>query len=271
MSTRFIAPFSTRLIAAVACSCFASQSAWAAVGQPTATPSAPATAPAVAPLTATPAAEDPQSPAPTQPTAAVQDSVQAQAPAVVPTEAAENATLQPAEPQTGTEAATVEPAQATPVEPAAPALEAVEEPAIAPAPVASSQLEGDSIGGESPQEQPNRLTGYQAAGWWTLFGAVALTTTGGLFLGLMDTEAGKARRIAEVYDPASGQHPVFATVKADYNDHLDRANTYQHTAHALLITGGVALLASIPLFVIHARKTNNSHLSFRHNGLGVRF
>jgi hypothetical protein len=137
---------------------------------------------------------------------------------------------------------------------------------------ASSQLEGEKI---DPQAATSTgIHGYQAVGWWTLFGGVAATTAGGVFLGLMDASNSDARRIAERYEVSTSRHPIYGDVKKSYERSVDEAHRYQVTSHVLLISGAVALVASIPFFVIHQRRAKSQAQAssrFGRHGLEFKF
>lgn len=112
----------------------------------------------------------------------------------------------------------------------------------------------------------------QAAGWWTMFGAVALATTGGVFVGMMANEEDKAFRLAVPLDQATGRHRVFGTVQAEYEEIYARGEKFEKTAHALLISGGVTAIVSTVLLAVHAgREKRASRVAVTATGLELTF
>ena len=116
------------------------------------------------------------------------------------------------------------------------------------------------------------LTPLQTAGWWTLFGAIAVATAGGVFVGLIDTKEGQISRIAKNTDATSGgSAPIFAAKMDRYDELVRQGQSYEKTAHALLITGGLAAAASLTLFIIDSKR-NKPRSTHAHRSLfEVRF
>jgi len=120
---------------------------------------------------------------------------------------------------------------------------------------ATAELEGEQLEDELPPGVPERMAPMQAAAWWTLFGAVTLGATGGVFAGLAEREEDKALRLQRTFDPETGSRVSFAEVRDDYDASLRRGRAYAWTSRGLLIGGGALLITSISLFVVHARRT----------------
>lgn len=120
---------------------------------------------------------------------------------------------------------------------------------------------------------PERLPVMQRAGWWTLFGALALGTAAGVLSGLAEREEDKAVRLALRFDPT--MPPYYADVQNQYESILRRGEAFEAAAIALGAVAGAAAIAGVTVFIIDARRTRRSrtaaHLDWAPGGLGVRF
>ncbi len=119
---------------------------------------------------------------------------------------------------------------------------------------ASSELEGTAIQGPLPANVPEKLPKLQAAGWWTLFGAFVLGSTGGVFAGMAEVQEDRASRLASMVDD-QGNLLKYADYSETYEGHLSRGQTYSWVARGFVIAGGAAVITAIALFAAdHRRK-----------------
>ena len=125
---------------------------------------------------------------------------------------------------------------------------------------ATTQLEGETLDDEAPLPAgvPERMPRLMAAGWWTMFGAVALGTTGGVFAGLAEREEDRAARTARTFDLETGARSLYVDERSDYEATIDRGNAFMWTSRGLLIGAGATLVASITLFALHAKNERGS-------------
>ena len=142
---------------------------------------------------------------------------------------------------------------------------------------ASSELEGTALPGPVPSSVPERLPKLQAAGWWTVFGAFVLGSTGGVFAGLAEVQEDRASRLATMLDD-NGNLLQYADYSETYEKHLSRGNTYQWAARGFVIAGAATLIAGITLFAVDHRRRRKGLKARRRNaprltatGLEVRF
>ncbi len=130
---------------------------------------------------------------------------------------------------------------------------------------AAADLEGSALNTAANQEAlasvPARLPPLQRAAWWTLFGAFALASTGGVFAGLAESESDRARRYAITIDNNTGSQLVYSDIKSEYEATLRAGRRNAVTAQTLLVVSGVTLVSSLTLFIVHAvrhRKASKS-------------
>lgn len=119
---------------------------------------------------------------------------------------------------------------------------------------AREDLEGAALD-EPVAGVPERMQPLETAAWWTLFGSVALATTGGVFAGLAEQQEDRAVRLASEVDPDTGQYLLYEEQQSEYEQILDRGEAFQWTARGLLIASGAALVASIVMFGVHGKRT----------------
>lgn len=124
---------------------------------------------------------------------------------------------------------------------------------------AREDLEGAALG-EPAAGVPERMPPLETAAWWTLFGSVALATTGGVFAGLAEQQEDRAIRLAAEVDPETGRSLLYDDHASEYEEILDRGEAYQWAARGLLIASGAALVASVVMFGVHGRRTRNKRL-----------
>jgi len=139
---------------------------------------------------------------------------------------------------------------------------------------ARSDLEGTTLAG-ADLNLPERLEPLQRGAWWSLFGAFALASAGGVFAGLAEVQEDRARRIATSLDLQGGGQSTYADKQDEYEDLLARGERQQSLARGLLIGGGVALAAAIALFAAHgaraAKKQPRARARLGVRGLEVAF
>jgi hypothetical protein len=102
-----------------------------------------------------------------------------------------------------------------------------------------------------------KLTKVEQAGWWTLFGAFVLATTGGVLGGLAEREEDRATRLAVRVDE-TGTDIRYADVQSEYEQALDRGEAYAKTGIVLAAMAGAAAVAGVLIFAIDAAKRKKS-------------
>lgn len=217
---------------------------------------------AVAPASATPPVAAPVEPAST-PAPAID-------PAATPGAATDAATTtEPATtPATTTEPATT-PAPATSPAPATTGTgkSATPPPAKPPAPA-----------DDEASELPQRLTPLQTAGWWTLFGGVAIGTLAGVMAGLAERQEDRALRLSVRFDLDTGAQPRFADVQGEYESTLRKGRAQANAGIALAVIGLAAAAAGIAVLGVAgvrqrkaAGRKDAARLQWRGGGMQVRF
>lgn len=127
--------------------------------------------------------------------------------------------------------------------------QAVEEPTPEPGPPAEPTV-------------PDRLSRGQKAGWWTILAVAALGTTAGVLSGFAEREEDRALRLATRVDLATGGQLLYADVQDEYEDILERGQTFETTSIVFGSLAGAAAIAAITLFVVDAHR--------RHRGRATR-
>jgi hypothetical protein len=118
-----------------------------------------------------------------------------------------------------------------------------------------------------------RLTKIEQAGWWTLFGAFVLATTGGVLGGLAEREEDRATRLAVRIDEM-GADVRYADVQSEYEQALDRGDAYAKTGIVLAAMAGATAIAGVLVFAIDAakrKKDGKRRAKLGAGGLEVRF
>jgi hypothetical protein len=118
---------------------------------------------------------------------------------------------------------------------------------------AQTDLEGEVL--DRRAAVPERLPPLQRAGWWTMFGAVALATGGAIFSGLAERQEDEAERLALGFDLETGRRTEYEQVADRYQRILDRGRTDQAVSRGLLIGAGAAFAASVTLFAVQAARS----------------
>jgi len=141
---------------------------------------------------------------------------------------------------------------------------------------AESELEGTALTGDAATDVPARLPTLQRAGWWCMFGAFAVASTGGVFAGLAEVQEDKAQRLALTLDADTGAKLVYSDIEGEYSDILRVGRRDAALARGFLAAGGGLLIAGVALFIVHAtrgRKASGARARLRPTagGLEVRF
>jgi len=142
---------------------------------------------------------------------------------------------------------------------------------------AEAELEGTALTDAAAANVPARLPPLQRAGWWSVFGAFALASTGGVFAGLTEVQEDKAARLTLTLDADTGARLVYADVEAEYAEILRIGRRDAAIAKGFLAAGGGFLIAGVALFIVHATRGRKAASKARAQlrpaggGLEVRF
>lgn len=138
---------------------------------------------------------------------------------------------------------------------------------------AKADLEGTSLPAAPAEGVPERLPPLQRAAWWSMFGAFALASVGGVFGGLAEVEEDRAARLTATLDPETGAQLDYAGVQDEYEEILARGRRDAAVARGLVIAGAAVLLAGIGLFIADGVKRRRQQPRVRAGlgGLQVRF
>ncbi len=119
---------------------------------------------------------------------------------------------------------------------------------------ARAELEGTALSADKAAlaEVPQRLPPLQRGAWWSMFGAFALASAGGVFAGLAEVQEDKAQRLAITLDTSTGMQTPFADVKGEYDDILRIGRRDAAVARGFLAGGAGFLVAGVVLFIVHA-------------------
>ena len=141
---------------------------------------------------------------------------------------------------------------------------------------AESELEGTALSRDVAADVPARLPPLQRRGWWFMFGAFAVASTGGVFAGLAEVQEDKAERLTLTLDADTGTKLVYSDIEGEYDDILRVGRRDAALAKGFLAAGGGFLIASVVFFIVHAtrdRKASAVRARLRPaaGGLEVRF
>lgn len=141
---------------------------------------------------------------------------------------------------------------------------------------AEAELEGTALNSDAAADVPARLPPLQRAGWWSMFGAFALASTGGVFAGLAEVQEDKAERLTLTLDSDTGARLVYGDIASEYSDILRIGRRDAALAKGFLAAGGGFLIASVALFIVHATRARKAsavraRLRPAAGGLEVRF
>jgi len=136
---------------------------------------------------------------------------------------------------------------------------------------AQADLEGEALD-RNATGVPTRMPALRTAAWWTMFGAVALGTVGGIFSGLAERREDEAERLALGFDLETGRRFVYEEHAEEYASILDEGVRFQWTSRGFLIGAGAALVTSITLFAVQAKRERDPSMRAhaRQRRLGLR-
>lgn len=140
---------------------------------------------------------------------------------------------------------------------------------------AQSDLEGESL--DTGAKVPERLPKLQTAGWWLLFGGVAVATAGGVLAGIAEAREDDAERLAHAFDLTTGT-TLYGNVADDYEKTLREGVAFQNAARGLIVAGAAVVLGGVGFFIADgvARKRSGGkqarmRVQPHAGGLAVRF
>lgn len=143
-----------------------------------------------------------------------------------------------------------------------------------PAPAEPAATEED----EDNSELPQRLTPMQTAGWWTLFGGVAVGTLAGVMAGLAERQEDRALRLSVRFELDTGAQTRFEDVQGEYDAALRRGRAQANAGIALAVIGLAAAVAGIAVLGVAgarerkaASRKDSARLQWRGSGMQVRF
>ena len=119
---------------------------------------------------------------------------------------------------------------------------------------ARAELEGSSLNSDKATlaDVPARLPPLQRGAWWSMFGAFALASTGGVFAGLAEVQEDKAERLAITLDSGTGMQLPYADIQGEYEDILRVGRRDAAVARGLIAGGAGFLVGGMVLFIVHA-------------------
>jgi hypothetical protein len=147
---------------------------------------------------------------------------------------------------------------------------------------ARAELEGTALSSDKAAlaDVPARLPPLQRGAWWSMFGAFALASAGGVFAGLAEVQEDKAERLAITLDSSTGMQLPYADIQGEYNDILRVGRRDAGVAKGFLAGGAGFLVAGVVLFIVHAvrvrkadaaKRTRTARVGLARGGLEVRF
>jgi len=158
------------------------------------------------------------------------------------------------------------PVPTTPVPPSKPA------PTPPHAPTATAPTD------DGASELPQRLTPMQTAGWWTLFGGVAVGTLAGVMAGLAERQEDRALRLSVRFELDTGAQTRFEDVQGEYESTLRKGRAQANAGIALAVIGLAAAVAGIAVLGVAgvrqrkaAGRRDGARLQWRGSGMQVRF
>lgn len=125
---------------------------------------------------------------------------------------------------------------------------------------------------------PERLTTMQAAGWWTIFGAVAVGTLAGVMAGLAERQEDRALRLSVRFELATGAQSRYADVQGEYESALRRGRAHAGAGIGLAVVGLAALVAGVTVLGVASARAkrdrpprSGARMQWRGSGMQVRF
>ena len=125
---------------------------------------------------------------------------------------------------------------------------------------AKADLEGVTLTDdkEALAEVPSRLPPLQRGAWWSMFGAFALASAGGVFAGLAEVQEDKAERLAITLDMNTGSQLRYEDVQGEYEDILQVGRRDAAVAKGFLAASAGFLIGGVVLFIVHAVRANKA-------------
>lgn len=136
---------------------------------------------------------------------------------------------------------------------------------------ARAELEGSALSDKPVDGVPDRLPPLQRGGWWSMFAAFALASTGGVFAGLAEAEEDRATRLVAAIDLETGSQSNYSDIATEYEEILSRGRRDAILARSFLAAGGVALVVGLGLFLADRVKRRPARVRAGLGGLQVRF
>lgn len=136
---------------------------------------------------------------------------------------------------------------------------------------ARAELEGKSLADKPAEGVPDRLPPLQRGGWWSIFAAFALASTGGVFAGLAEAEEDRAARLVATIDPDTGSQQQYADIQSDYEAILADGRRDAILARSFLAAGGAALVVGLGFFIADRVKRRPARVRAGLGGLTIRF
>lgn len=158
-------------------------------------------------------------------------------------------------------------------EPDATKPDATTKPATTPKPESTAALKpvGPEPAPDTDSAVPEKLTRMQVAGWWTIFGGVALGTIGGVLSGLSEREEDRALRLSVQFDTQTGAQAQYEDVKGEYEAALDKGQRQANAAIAFGVLGLAACIAGVAVLTadgVKRRKASRAKVR-AHGPLGL--
>jgi hypothetical protein len=94
----------------------------------------------------------------------------------------------------------------------------------------------------------------QIAGWWTIFGGIALGTVGGVLSGLSERQEDRALRLSVQFDTTTGAQMQYEDVQGDYEAALRKGERQANAAIAFGVLGLAACIAGVAVLATDAAK-----------------
>ncbi len=128
---------------------------------------------------------------------------------------------------------------------------------------ARAELEGSSLTADKAAlaNVPSRLPPQQRGAWWSMFGAFALASAGGVFAGLAEVQEDKAERLAITLDSSTGMQLPYADIQGEYDDILRVGRRDAAVAKGLIAGGAGFLVGGVVLFIVHAVRARKAEAS----------
>lgn len=139
-----------------------------------------------------------------------------------------------------------------------------------PAPVSPA-----ATAGGDDDELPERLSPMQTAGWWTLFGGVAVGTLAGVMAGLAERQEDRALRLSVRFELDTGAQSQYQDVRGEYESTLRKGRAQANAGIALAVIGLAATVAGIAVLAVagkaQRKRSTTARWRLHGDGMTVRF